>query len=73
MQVQPIYFSNGLLATSKIFVSDGPGHAKKSNFFFFWPGEGGIDPSQKMLRRIIWLWQTPSVCCILEVTFLFYV
>lgn len=36
MQVQPIYFSNGLLATSKIFVSDGPGHpghAKKSNFF----------------------------------------
>lgn len=45
----------------------------KSLIFFFWAGEGGIDPSQNMLRTIIWLWQTPSVCSILEVTFLFYV
>lgn len=45
----------------------------KSLIFFFWAEEGGIDPGQNMLRTIIWLWQTPSVCSILEVTFLFYV
>lgn len=45
----------------------------KSPTFFFWPGEGRIDPSQKILRTMIWLWQTSSVSSTSEVTFLFYV
>lgn len=74
MQVQPIYFSNGLLATSKIFVTDGPGQTKKFNFFSFWPREGGgIDHNQKMVENN-YLAVTNTQCLFhLEVTFLFYV
>lgn len=73
MQVQPIYFSNGLLAASKIFVSDGPGHIKKSHFFLLAQGRRR-NRSQSEDVENNYLAVANTQCLFrLEVTFLFYV
>lgn len=71
MQMQPTYFSNYLQPAKYLLLMALV--MQNYSFFFFWPRGGGIDPSQKMLRTITWLWQTPSVCSTSKVTFLFYV
>lgn len=63
MQVQPMYFNNGLLQPAEHPLSVGADDAKKSRLVFWLGGQrikSKPKPDQNMLK-IIWLWQKHPV------------